>query len=165
MSNRTLYRNECRGWPARHATEVDERAGSAGPRRNYLLLVTSWTVNAFRGEEEGGVRHGRELRACEASARGKHEKGVWTVASSRVEKILVIIPAYNEQGAIRHVVTGSKRAVPEADVLVINDGSVDATMVEAEKAGALVVDHPFNLGIGGAVQTGLKFARCIATTT
>lgn len=81
------------------------------------------------------------------------------MAPSRAEKILVIIPAYNEQGAIRHVVASSKRAVPEADVLVINDGSVDATLAEAERAGALVVDHPFNLGIGGAVQTGLKFAR------
>lgn len=86
-------------------------------------------------------------------------KRAWTVAASRAEKILVIIPAYNEQGAIRHVVTSTKHAVPEADVLVINDGSVDATMAEAERAGAFVVDHPFNLGIGGAVQTGLKFAR------
>ena len=33
---------------------------TAGPRRNYLLLLTSWTVIAFRGEEEGGVRHGRD---------------------------------------------------------------------------------------------------------
>jgi hypothetical protein len=49
--------------------------------------------------------------------------------------------------------------VPQADVLVINDGSVDNTAQEAESAGALVVEHPFNLGIGGAVQTGLKFAR------
>jgi glycosyltransferase involved in cell wall biosynthesis len=81
------------------------------------------------------------------------------VGSSRVEKILVIIPAYNEQGAIRQVVAGTKLAVPEADVLVINDGSIDATLPEATQAGALVVDHPFNLGIGGAVQTGLKFAR------
>jgi glycosyltransferase involved in cell wall biosynthesis len=81
------------------------------------------------------------------------------VAASRSEKVLVIIPAFNEQGAIRRVVSSTKLAVPHADILVINDGSVDATMLEAEDAGALVVDHPFNLGIGGAVQTGLKFAR------
>lgn len=92
-------------------------------------------------------------------AQNDTEKGESTVASSREEKILVIIPAYNEQGAIRQVVAGARRALPHADVLVINDGSVDDTLPEAEDAGALVVDHPFNLGIGGAVQTGLKFAR------
>jgi glycosyltransferase involved in cell wall biosynthesis len=56
-------------------------------------------------------------------------------------------------------VSGVRQAVPLADVLVINDGSADNTAQEAESAGALVVEHPFNLGIGGAVQTGLKFAR------
>jgi glycosyltransferase involved in cell wall biosynthesis len=56
-------------------------------------------------------------------------------------------------------VSGVRQAVPEADVLVINDGSADGTAHAAEAAGALVVEHPFNLGIGGAVQTGLKFAR------
>jgi glycosyltransferase involved in cell wall biosynthesis len=81
------------------------------------------------------------------------------VGSKRTDKLLIIIPAYNEQDAIRHVVVGVRHAAPSADVLVINDGSVDDTMLEAESAGALVVQHPFNLGIGGAVQTGLKFAR------
>lgn len=78
---------------------------------------------------------------------------------NRSDKLLVIIPAYNEQGAIRQVVHGVRQTLPHADVLVINDGSVDNTAQEAEAAGALVVQHPFNLGIGGAVQTGLKFAR------
>src|SRR5688500_2675689 len=78
---------------------------------------------------------------------------------NRSDKLLIIIPAYNEQGAIHHVVSGVRQAVPNADVLVINDGSIDNTAHEAEKAGAFVVQHPFNLGIGGAVQTGLKFAR------
>lgn len=77
----------------------------------------------------------------------------------RSDKLLIIIPAYNEQAAIRQVVSGVRAALPQADVLVINDGSVDHTAHEAEAAGALVVEHPFNLGIGGAVQTGLKFAR------
>lgn len=77
----------------------------------------------------------------------------------RSDKLLIIIPAYNEQAAIRQVVSGVRAALPQADVLVINDGSVDHTAREAEAAGALVVEHPFNLGIGGAVQTGLKFAR------
>lgn len=78
---------------------------------------------------------------------------------NRTDRLLIIIPAYNEQGAIYQVVSGVRRAMPQADVLVINDGSADNTAQEAEAAGALVVQHPFNLGIGGAVQTGLKFAR------
>ncbi len=81
------------------------------------------------------------------------------MTASRDEKVLVIIPALNEQGAIRSVVEQTKRSVPVADILVINDGSTDNTRVVAENAGALVVEHPFNLGIGGAVQTGLKYAE------
>ena len=79
--------------------------------------------------------------------------------TSTHERILVIIPALNEEGAIREVVSATRTALPEADVLVINDGSRDDTAREAQAGGALVVEHPFNLGIGGAVQTGLKFAR------
>ena len=77
----------------------------------------------------------------------------------RSERLLIFIPAYNEQAAIRGVVNGAREVRPEADVLVIDDGSLDNTAEEAEAAGALVVQHPFNLGIGGAVQTGLKFAQ------
>ena len=69
-----------------------------------------------------------------------------------------MIPAYNEQGAIRRVAAGVREVLPEADVLVVDDGSSDRTMEEAEAAGALVVRHPFNLGIGATVQTGLRFA-------
>lgn len=79
--------------------------------------------------------------------------------SMRSERLLVLIPAYNEQAAVAGVVSGARDAVPHADVLVIDDGSVDNTAQEAESAGAFVVRHPFNLGIGGAVQTGLKFAQ------
>ncbi len=73
--------------------------------------------------------------------------------------ILAVIPAYNEQGAIGQVVTDVLDAVPHADILVIDDGSTDMTAEVARDAGATVVQHPINLGIGGTVQTGLKFAR------
>jgi hypothetical protein len=72
--------------------------------------------------------------------------------------MLAVIPAYNEQGAIRRVVAGARDALPEADVLVVDDGSTDRTAEEAEAAGAFVVRQPFNLGIGATVQTGLRFA-------
>ena len=73
-------------------------------------------------------------------------------------RLLAVIPAYNEQGAIRRVAAGVREVLPEADVLVVDDGSSDRTMEEAEAAGVLVVRHPFNLGIGATVQTGLRFA-------
>jgi len=79
--------------------------------------------------------------------------------SVKSERLLVLIPAYNEEAAIRQVINGARDAIPEADVLVIDDGSIDSTAQEAEAAGAFVIRHPFNLGIGGAVQTGLKFAQ------
>ena len=74
-------------------------------------------------------------------------------------EVLVFILAYNEQNAIRSVVEDVRAAVPEADILVVDDGSQDHTSAVARDAGARVVRHPFNLGIGGAMQTGLKFAE------
>lgn len=75
------------------------------------------------------------------------------------ERVLVLLPAYNEQAAIGRIVRAIRDTLPEADVLVIDDGSTDETAIRATAAGAHVVRHPFNLGIGGAVQTGLKFAH------
>ena len=77
---------------------------------------------------------------------------------NRSERLLILIPAYNEQGAIRQVVHCVQQTVPQVDILVVDDGSADNTAQEASAAGAIVVHNPFNLCIGGAVQTGLKFA-------
>jgi glycosyltransferase involved in cell wall biosynthesis len=76
----------------------------------------------------------------------------------RLHKVLVIIPAYNEADSIGGVVSRVRTSAPEADVVVIDDGSTDATAAIAQEAGALVVSLPHNLGIGGAVQTGYIFA-------
>ena len=80
-------------------------------------------------------------------------------SENRSERLLILIPAYNEQGAIRQVVQKVLQTVPHCDVLVIDDGSEDNTSQEATVAGAIVIRNPINLNIGGAVQTGLKFAR------
>ena len=72
--------------------------------------------------------------------------------------ILAIVPAYNEEGAIRRVVEEIQRVRPRIDVVVIDDGSTDGTAVAAREVGAGVISLPFNLGIGGAVQTGFKYA-------
>jgi hypothetical protein len=73
--------------------------------------------------------------------------------------LLVVVPAYNEQQSVGIVVRRIKASAPPCDVVVIDDGSSDETAAEACDAGALVIRLPFNLGIGGAVQTGFMFAR------
>jgi len=71
---------------------------------------------------------------------------------------LIVLPAFNEAATIEGVLAGVRHAVPELDVLVIDDGSRDDTARRARAAGAVVVSHPFNLGYGAALQTGYKHA-------
>jgi glycosyltransferase involved in cell wall biosynthesis len=72
-------------------------------------------------------------------------------------QVSVVIPAFNEEEAIGAVVE-SLRATPWGEVLVVDDGSSDATALRAERAGARVVRHPYNKGNGAAVKTGIRQA-------
>ena len=80
------------------------------------------------------------------------------MASQRSD-ILAIVPALNEEGAVGKVVGEILQLSPAIDVVVIDDGSTDATARIASEAGAQVISLPYNLGIGGAVQTGFKYAH------
>ncbi|MDX6583351.1 MAG: hypothetical protein QOI10_2535 [Solirubrobacterales bacterium] len=71
---------------------------------------------------------------------------------------LAIVPAYNEADMVGRVVRDILREAPGFDVLVVNDGSTDATAAVAADEGAVVLSHPYNLGIGGAVQSGYQYA-------
>jgi glycosyltransferase involved in cell wall biosynthesis len=71
---------------------------------------------------------------------------------------LAVVPAYNEAATIVGVVRAIRDRAPDFDVLVVDDGSTDDTRMLAEAAGARVLHHPFNLGIGGAVQSGFVYA-------
>jgi glycosyltransferase involved in cell wall biosynthesis len=73
-------------------------------------------------------------------------------------KPLVLIPAFNEAARIGRVLAGVRAVVPDATMLVVDDGSSDDTAAVARAAGARVVRLPFNLGAGVAVQTGYKLA-------
>jgi len=74
-------------------------------------------------------------------------------------KILVIIPAYNEEKSLGGVIADLRTHVPSADIAVVNDGSQDGTEMIARGLGVLVLGLPFNLGIGGAMQTGYRYAE------
>jgi glycosyltransferase involved in cell wall biosynthesis len=73
-------------------------------------------------------------------------------------KYLAVVPAYNEETTVSAVVTGLREHAPAFDVVVVDDGSTDATGSEARAAGARVLRLPFNLGIGGCVQAGFRYA-------
>jgi glycosyltransferase involved in cell wall biosynthesis len=72
---------------------------------------------------------------------------------------LAIVPAYNEEGSLGAVLEEIRAADPELHVVVINDASTDRTAEIALQAGVAVVHLPFNVGIGGAMQTGYQYAR------
>lgn len=73
-------------------------------------------------------------------------------------KTLVIIPALNEADSIAHVIGQIRQHAPWADIAVINDGSTDETSAIAAAHGAIVLNMPYNVGIGSAVQTGFIYA-------
>ncbi len=74
-------------------------------------------------------------------------------------RMLVVIPAFNEQESLPAVLAEVAAAVPDAHILVVDDGSADATSAVARRAGVEVLTLPFNLGVGGALRTGFRFAR------
>ena len=74
-------------------------------------------------------------------------------------RVSVIIPAKNEAAIIGDVVASVRQLYPDAEILVVNDGSEDDTAAVAEGAGARVVTHPVSLGNGAAIKTGARNAR------
>jgi len=79
-------------------------------------------------------------------------------AEQTVERAFLIIPAYNEAGALHDVLARVAEADSGCEVVVVDDGSRDGTGDIAAGAGATVLRHPFNLGYGAALQTGYKYA-------
>lgn len=95
----------------------------------------------------------------ELGLRNSELLGPSTVPEGKRAGILAIVPAYNEEKNIIRVIDDLKSVDFDLDVLIVNDGSVDNTSQVARSTGkAMVVDLPKNLGIGGAVQTGFKYA-------
>jgi glycosyltransferase involved in cell wall biosynthesis len=83
---------------------------------------------------------------------------VSSLIPTHASRRLAVVPAYNEGSTVAAVVRAIREQADGMDVLVIDDGSTDNTRDHAEAAGARVLRHPFNLGIGGAVQSGFVYA-------
>jgi glycosyltransferase involved in cell wall biosynthesis len=76
-----------------------------------------------------------------------------------MKKVLLIIPAYNEEKNIRKVLNEVKKEITYADIIVINDGSEDNTSKIVRDENVRCIDMPFNSGYSNAVQTGIKYAN------
>lgn len=74
------------------------------------------------------------------------------------DDILILIPAFNEERRVGDVIRGVRSFLPGSRILVVDDGSVDRTASASREVGAIVISHPFNLGVGTALQTGYKYA-------
>ncbi|MFC7660933.1 glycosyltransferase family 2 protein [Pseudonocardia benzenivorans] len=75
------------------------------------------------------------------------------------QRLLVVLPALNEQESVAKVIGEIRASRPDADVLVVDDGSTDRTAERADAAGALVMRLPFNLGVGGAMRAAYRYAH------
>jgi glycosyltransferase involved in cell wall biosynthesis len=75
-----------------------------------------------------------------------------------LERTLIVMPAFNEQASVGDVAREVFRTLPGVNILVVDDGSTDATARVARQAGAQVARLPFNLGVGGAMRTGFRYA-------
>lgn len=75
-----------------------------------------------------------------------------------MNRVLIIIPAYNEEDSIEKVVDNFIKCFPQYDYIIVNDGSLDNTKGICREKGYQVLNLPINMGIGGAVQTGYRYA-------
>jgi glycosyltransferase involved in cell wall biosynthesis len=78
--------------------------------------------------------------------------------SFSLESTLIVLPAFNEEAAVGSVIREVYRELPGVACLVVNDGSRDKTSIVARDAGAIVAELPYNLGVGGAMRVGFKYA-------
>ena len=74
------------------------------------------------------------------------------------KSVSVIIPVFNEAETVAEIIKEITGLYPEFEVIVINDGSTDETGARAKEAGALVYSHPYNIGNGAAIKSGIRIA-------
>ncbi len=109
-------------------------------------------INAFQM-----VSGNNEVRVVTAPKKSEDASAI-VASKTMAERVLVILPAFNEEQNLPPVLQSVRTTVPECDVLVVNDGSTDRTAEVARSCGAIVLDIANNLGVGAAVQTGFRYA-------
>jgi glycosyltransferase involved in cell wall biosynthesis len=80
------------------------------------------------------------------------------MAMVKLEDVSIIVPVYNEERALGDLLGEIRLRYPQSEVIVVNDGSEDATAAVAREAGAIVYSHPYNIGNGAAVKSGIRIA-------
>jgi glycosyltransferase involved in cell wall biosynthesis len=80
------------------------------------------------------------------------------MSTPTVQRVLVVLPAWNEEHSLPAVLAEISEHLPDVGVLVVNDGSADRTSAVARAHGVAVLDLPFNLGVGGAMRAGFRYA-------
>lgn len=73
--------------------------------------------------------------------------------------MLAVVPAWNEETCVADTIKEIRAAVPSVDIVVVDDGSVDRTAFRARQAGADVIELSYNLGVGGAMRAGFRYAE------
>jgi glycosyltransferase involved in cell wall biosynthesis len=101
----------------------------------------------------------RSRSAVDAKELNRIENAAHAFGTPVTRSLLVVCPARNEVESIAGVVAEVQAAVPHAEVLVVDDGSTDATASVARRAGARVVQLPFNVGVGGALRAGILLGQ------
>ena len=84
---------------------------------------------------------------------------IYRCVAAEISRVLIVLPALNEDASLREVISGAKSACATATLLVVDDGSSDQTGRTAARCGALVATHPINLGVGAAMRTGFAYAE------
>lgn len=131
--------------------EILEVAGEHGPRMPAGNVFKSVRIKL-------GLNVAEELDALK---RALYKKNVIDreLPLKNEKRVLLIIPAFNEQESIERTVTNVRLHFPKAEILIVNDASTDRTLATCSKLNCRIADLPVNLGIGGAVQTGLLFGH------
>lgn len=132
--------------------------GAVGTMAGNTAPENAVPENTARGNTEPGTT---ALESTAAGNEGAATAPAPAAASEPVPtaRVLIIIPAWNESESIASVIGEINAALPFVDVLVVDDGSQDDTSAVAKAAGAIAVRLPYNLGVGGAMRLGYRYAR------
>lgn len=160
----------CQGTPLHNIIDKESQAATAPLMIRKRCHTGAVSLSRPRSQiENGWISVGRRLcerrlsliTPADLQYNLQNDLGIFIRVSPGVVsmKHLVIVPALNEEMTIGLVIEEIKHGLPFSDILVVNDGSTDHTGAIALQKGAAVINHPFNLGYGAALQTGFRFAK------